>query len=68
VQEKHLKIPTRTTQKVSATYGTLREMEKEMISKTMSATNLNIAKTARELGISRATLYRKLKEYGFQGA
>jgi transcriptional regulator of acetoin/glycerol metabolism len=43
-------------------------MEKEMISKTMSATNLNIAKTARELGISRATLYRKLKEYGFQGA
>ncbi|MFW2366400.1 MAG: helix-turn-helix domain-containing protein, partial [Desulforhopalus sp.] len=66
VEAKHLKLPKSSEKNSPSSYGTLREMEKEMIEKTMIATGTNIAKTARELGISRATLYRKLKEYGFQ--
>jgi transcriptional regulator of acetoin/glycerol metabolism len=43
--------------------GTLQHMEKKMISATLKATNSNMAETARRLGISRATLYRKVKQY-----
>ena len=35
---------------------------KKMISATLNATNSNMAETARRLGISRATLYRKVKQ------
>lgn len=66
VQPNHLRLPKSTLQHSQTRYGTLREMEKEMIEKAMTSTGANIARTARELGISRATLYRKLKEYGFQ--
>ncbi|MEE4166843.1 MAG: sigma 54-interacting transcriptional regulator, partial [Desulfocapsaceae bacterium] len=44
--------------------GTLREMEQNMIAATLSENRGNMAKTAKLLGISRATLYRKVKEYG----
>jgi len=43
--------------------GTLMEMERDMISASLIKTGKNMAETARQLGISRATLYRKVKEY-----
>lgn len=43
--------------------GTLQEMEQKMISAILTATEFNMAETARRLGISRATLYRKVKQY-----
>lgn len=45
------------------TPGTLQEMEQEMISSTLNETKSNMAEAARRLGISRATLYRKVKQY-----
>ena len=43
--------------------GTLMEMERDMISTSLSKTGTNMAESARQLGISRATLYRKVKQY-----
>ena len=43
--------------------GTLEEMNRKMIQDTLEATSRNMARTAKILGISRATLYRKLKQY-----
>jgi transcriptional regulator with PAS, ATPase and Fis domain len=43
--------------------GTLRELERQNIAAALAANGANMAKTARQLGISRATLYRKVKEY-----
>jgi transcriptional regulator of acetoin/glycerol metabolism len=43
--------------------GTLMEMEKDMISTSLTKTGTNMAESARQLGISRATLYRKVKQY-----
>jgi len=43
--------------------GTLRELEQQNIVAALAANGANMAKTARQLGISRATLYRKVKEY-----
>jgi transcriptional regulator of acetoin/glycerol metabolism len=40
------------------------EMEKEMICRAVAHYNHNIHKAAMSLGISRNTLYRKMKEYG----
>lgn len=43
--------------------GTLKEMEREMIKKTLILNNGNRTKTAQSLGISRRSLLLKLKEY-----
>ncbi|WP_136796183.1 sigma-54-dependent Fis family transcriptional regulator [Desulfosediminicola ganghwensis] len=43
--------------------GTLAEMERNMISASLKSTDANMAESARRLGISRATLYRKVKLY-----
>ena len=43
--------------------GSLREMEQQMIASTLDLTNHNMAATAKRLGISRATLYRKVKQH-----
>lgn len=43
--------------------GSLRDMEQQMISSTLERTHFNMAETAKILGISRATLYRKVKSY-----
>jgi DNA-binding NtrC family response regulator len=40
--------------------------EKQTITKALAATHGERAKAARLLGIGRTTLYRKLKEYGFE--
>jgi len=46
--------------------GTLREMEKEYISKALEATSWNFTEAAAILGIHRNTLRLKLKEYGIK--
>jgi len=43
---------------------TLAAREKEAIVKTLDANNWKLAETARHLGISRTTLWRRLKAYG----
>jgi two-component system nitrogen regulation response regulator NtrX len=40
--------------------------EKEYISKRLIANQYNISRTARELGLDRASLYRKMKAYGIE--
>ena len=44
--------------------STLAAREKEAIVKTLDAHNWKLAETARHLGISRTTLWRRLKAYG----
>ena len=43
----------------------LPDSEKQTIGAALAATNGERAKAARLLGIGRTTLYRKMKEYGF---
>ena len=43
---------------------TIREMERELILKTLEENDLNRTHSARILGITRRTLQHKLKEYG----
>ena len=43
--------------------GTLQEMEQRMISAILDETELSMTESARRLGISRATFYRKIKQY-----
>jgi transcriptional regulator with GAF, ATPase, and Fis domain len=42
----------------------LPETEKQEIAKALQATNRQVGKTAKMLGISRTTLYRRMREYG----
>lgn len=42
----------------------LDEMEKDMIQKALDKHNGNISKAAKELGLTRASLYRRLEKYG----
>ncbi len=44
--------------------STLDDMEKSMIIKTLEETGNNIARSSDRLGISRATLYRKMEKHG----
>jgi two-component system response regulator HydG len=43
---------------------TLEEMEKRMIVKELKNDNHNLSVAAKNLGISRTTLYKKLQKYG----
>jgi transcriptional regulator of acetoin/glycerol metabolism len=43
--------------------GKLKTMEQDMISLILKNNQFNMAQTAKDLGISRATLYRKIKHY-----
>lgn len=43
--------------------GTLKDVERELILSVLDQNNHNMAATAKRLGISRACLYRKVKEY-----
>ncbi len=46
--------------------GKLDDMEKELIIKTIEECGTNLSKSSEKLGISRATLYRKMEKYGIQ--
>ncbi len=67
LEAEHLNLASSRGRKVPRT-GTLEEMNRKMIMETLDHTNHNMAKTARLLGLSRATLYRKLKKYAIEGS
>ncbi|MFQ5671103.1 MAG: sigma-54 interaction domain-containing protein [Acidobacteriota bacterium] len=46
----------------------LREVEREHVTRTLSVLGWNIKATSEVLGISRVTLYKKIKDYGLQRA
>jgi DNA-binding NtrC family response regulator len=52
--------------KKHASSGTLDNMEKEMIIKTIEECGGNLSRSSEKLGISRATLYRKMEKHGIQ--
>jgi transcriptional regulator of acetoin/glycerol metabolism len=64
LQAAHLNIQNKSVCAPTAKPGTLREMEQRLISSTLHECQRNMVKTAKTLGISRATLYRKVEEYG----
>ena len=51
----------------SAGAATLAERERQAITDTLQDTSGKLAETARRLGISRTTLWRRLKSYGMDG-
>jgi sigma-54 dependent transcriptional regulator, acetoin dehydrogenase operon transcriptional activator AcoR len=64
LKAKHIGIQSKSVPAGKAKPGTLREMEQALITTTLDVCDKNMAKAARSLGISRATLYRKVQEYG----
>lgn len=54
----------RRTDMPEATASTLEEMEMQMIRKTLDKCNGNLSAVALQLGITRQTLYNKMKKYG----
>ena len=54
----------RPGQPATATGFDLEDMEKTMIIKALKRFNGNITDAARELGLSRAALYRRMEKYG----
>lgn len=58
--------PTQDSSPDSGEVLTLAEMEKRHISQTLILTNFNYTEASRKLGISRSTLWRKIKEYNIE--
>jgi len=50
----------------SAGSGTLDAMEKQMIITAIEESGGNLSRSSEKLGISRATLYRKMEKHGIQ--
>jgi transcriptional regulator of acetoin/glycerol metabolism len=67
VTPEDLNLPARRPLAAAAA-GPLDEMERGMIASTLERTNFNMAISAAMLGISRATLYRKVKIYRLRPA
>ena len=63
IKPQHLGLQERSGPARGFKPGTLRAMEQSLISDTLAAAQGNMAQSAKQLGISRATLYRKVKEY-----
>lgn len=59
-----LTAPQSTEQEVSLDTYNLEEVEKHIIRQTLRKHNGNISHAARELGLTRAALYRRLEKYG----
>ncbi|MDJ0621736.1 MAG: sigma 54-interacting transcriptional regulator [Desulfocapsaceae bacterium] len=66
MRQEHLGIQASSSQASRRRGGTLKQMERELIEDTLLRTSGNMARTARNLGISRATLYRKVREFGLE--
>ncbi|CAG5003552.1 Transcriptional regulatory protein ZraR [Dyadobacter sp. CECT 9275] len=64
LQPDDLFLKTTGNQPTTATGFDLEDMEKTMIVKALKRFNGNITDTARELGLSRAALYRRMEKYG----
>lgn len=63
IKPQHLGLQKKPGSARGPSPGTLRNMEQKLISDTLAANQGNMAKSSKLLGISRATLYRKVKEY-----
>ncbi len=63
IKPNHLGLQERPSLSKERNSGSLRDMEHKLISETLERNRGNMAKSAKLLGISRATLYRKVKEY-----
>ena len=74
--EKNLQFPQKSMEIVEEGFRFIRDdaigdisikdLEKELITRTLSFFNNNRRKTARSLGLSERTLYRKIEEYGLE--
>jgi len=62
----HLNLPDTPERTVINQTGTLHDMTRHMIASTLAQTGCNMKETAGILGISRATLYRKVKAYNIR--
>lgn len=60
---KILQFPTKPSVGLDARVKTMNEMESEAIQKAIHEFNGNLTEAAKALGIGRATLYRKVKQY-----
>jgi transcriptional regulator of acetoin/glycerol metabolism len=63
IRAEHLGLQRRPATRAAGAPGTLKEMERRLINDTLAQRAGNMARTAKSLGISRATLYRKVEEY-----
>ncbi|MCP4718347.1 MAG: sigma-54-dependent Fis family transcriptional regulator [Desulfobacteraceae bacterium] len=64
VRQKHLGLTEESCGNPPLPSGSLGEMEQKMIASALDNTGANMAAAAKQLGISRSTLYRKVKKYG----
>lgn len=60
----HTNVPAEVANLDTNSEAMLGEMEQALIARLMDENDNNISKVARSLGVSRPTLYRKLKKYG----
>jgi PAS domain S-box-containing protein len=72
IQREHLpreviRAETPRTPESTAFRGTLEDMEKAAIARTLERTGGNRTLSARRLGIGRSSLWRKIKKYGLDG-
>jgi sigma-54 dependent transcriptional regulator, acetoin dehydrogenase operon transcriptional activator AcoR len=59
----HANVPAEVANLDTNSEAMLGEMEQALIARLMNENDSNISKVARSLGVSRPTLYRKLKKY-----
>jgi len=64
ITAKDLGIANTPQTSLKNSFGTIQQMEEKMITDALLENNSNMVQTSRQLGISRATLYRKVKQYG----
>jgi Nif-specific regulatory protein len=63
----HLPVHTHRANKADkAAAHSLREMENDLMQKTLDECKGNISQAAKALGIGRTTLYQKIKQYGLR--
>jgi transcriptional regulator with PAS, ATPase and Fis domain len=63
IDENNLALNSQIQQKGSVTFQTFEEMEKQMILSSIEKENGNLSAVAKSLGITRPTLYSKMKRY-----
>ena len=66
IKPSHLPAHVREGKGTIKVKGTLEDMEKELIERALEETGGNKKEVARILGISRSTLWRKIKKYGIR--
>jgi len=66
IEENNLALSSRFQQPDTSTFKTFEEMEKEMIRASIGKENGNMSAVAKSLGITRPTLYQKMKRYNIK--